>query len=268
MNNSGLSYLPFTGAYSISVDMSQAKAGERIYLPDTPVLSDKFITGMNIYWSYDEDVQSPEGNLIDGNPLYDITLTLVDKSNNDFISGIPAIYFIWGGRQVVINRYLVLPNCYLINTSSTRANSLFITFYYTDKVERNVVNENDSILIQSLSVPVYSGTYNKFYLPDNRVLAGKKIRNIYSTTFLTGASSPDNSSIVNPEYAFLTLIYRSDIILYRMPVLYLSQWAYPFRLHMDNIQADLPTSYIELSKNISSTVGDKCVYLNFEYDEN
>ena len=46
MNNIGLSYLPFTGAYSIVVDMSQAKPGERVYLPDTPVLSDKFITGV------------------------------------------------------------------------------------------------------------------------------------------------------------------------------------------------------------------------------
>lgn len=46
MNNIGLSYLPFTGAYSIVVDMSQAKPGERVYLPDTPVLSDKVITGV------------------------------------------------------------------------------------------------------------------------------------------------------------------------------------------------------------------------------
>lgn len=265
MNNNGLSYLPFTGAYSISVDMSQAKTGERIYLPDTPVLSDKFITGMNIYWSYAGEVQSPDGNLIVENPLYDITLTLVDQSNTDFISGIPAIYFIFGGRQIVINKYLVLPNCYLINTSSTNANSLFITFYYTDKVERNDIKENESILIQSLSVPVYSGTYNKFYLPDNRVLAGKKIRNIYSTTFLSGASSPDNSNIVNPENAFLTLIYRSEIILYRIPVLYFSQWAYPFRLQMDNLHADLPTSYIELSNDIVQEVGNKVVFLNVEY---
>ena len=115
MNNIGLSYLPFTGAYSIVVDMSQAKPGERVYLPDTPVLSDKFITGVFAFWSYDGNIQDPDGNLIDGNRLYYMNLTLVDLENDDFISNVPLVYFSFGGRQIPVNRYLVLPNCYITN---------------------------------------------------------------------------------------------------------------------------------------------------------
>ena len=59
----------------------------------------------------------------------------------------------------------------------------------------------------------------------------------------------------------------SEIILYRIPVLYFSQWAYPFRLQMDNLHADLPTSYIELSNDIVQEIGNKVVFLNVEYTD-
>lgn len=64
-----LEYTPFTGAYSISIDVSLANPGDRIYLPDTPVLSDKFITAMTVFGiSYSSsNVQDPDGNVISSN---------------------------------------------------------------------------------------------------------------------------------------------------------------------------------------------------------
>ena len=264
MSNS-LSYLPFTGAYSIIVDMSNAKQGERVYLPDTPVLSDKYIVGMNVYWSYNGLVQDPRGNVINNNPLFDMGLTLVDLDNDDFISDIPLVYFSFGSRQIAINRYLVLPNCYIVNHSATKANSVMLTFFYTDKVSDNNLPDIRQLKIQSMKIPVYSNSANRYYLPDNRVLVDKAFRNIYATSVFVNMSSPDMGDVVAPDNSFLTLIHRSDIILYRFPVLYCSQWNWPFRMNMDRLHADLPTSYIELSKDISTTVGDKCVYLNFKY---
>lgn len=268
MNNIGLSYLPFTGAYSIVVDMSQAKPGERVYLPDTPVLSDKFITGVFAFWSYDGNIQDPDGNLIDGNRLYYMNLTLVDLENDDFISNVPLVYFSFGGRQIPVNRYLVLPNCYITNNyAASPANHIMLTFFYTSKVENNVLSPVRKLRIQSMNIPVYSNSANRYYLPDNRVLVDKKFRNIYSTSVFVNTTTPSVKEIVAPDNSFLTLVLRSDIILYRFPVLYLSQWNFPFKLNMDNLQADLPSSYIELSQNIAKTVGDKVVFLNFEYED-
>lgn len=116
-------------------------------------------------------------------------------------------------------------------------------------------------------LPIRSNSANKYYLPDNRVLVDKKFKNIYATITSSDVSSPDSIPIVAPINSFLTLVYKSDIILYRFPVLYLSQWNSPFRLNMDNLQADLPSSYIELSQDIAQTVGDKVVFLNFEYED-
>ena len=108
-----LEYTPFTGAYSISIDVSQVNPGDR--MPDTPVLSDKFITAMTVFGiSYSSsNVQDPDGNVISSNNVGQFFVTLVDLKNDDFISNIPLFYFMYGGRQIPINRYLVLPNCYL-----------------------------------------------------------------------------------------------------------------------------------------------------------
>lgn len=142
-----------------------------------------------------------------------------------------------------------------------------LTFFYTSKVGNNELSPAGKLRIQSMSVPVYSNSANRYYLPDNRVLVDKKFRNIYSTSVFVNTTTPTVKEIVAPDNSFLTLILRSDIILYRFPVLYLSQWNFPFRLNMDNLQADLPSSYIELSQNIAQTVGDKVVFLNFEYED-
>ena len=79
-----LEYTPFTGAYSISIDVSQANPGERIYLPDTPVLSDKFITAMTVFGiSYSSsNVQDPDGNVISSNNVGQFFVTLLDLIND------------------------------------------------------------------------------------------------------------------------------------------------------------------------------------------
>lgn len=266
-----LEYTPFTGAYSISIDVSQANPGDRIYLPDTPVLSDKFITAMTVFGiSYSSsNVQDPDGNVISSNNVGQFFVTLVDLKNDDFISNIPLFYFMYGGRQIPINRYLVLPNCYLTKPKTGNTQHILLTFYYTYTPESLCKRQDcfEKLKIQSVNIPVYSNSANKYYLPDNRVLVDKKFKNIYATIISSDVSSPDSIPIVAPINSFLTLIYKSDIILYRFPVLYLSQWNSPFRLNMDNLQADLPSSYIELSQDIAQTVGDKVVFLNFEYED-
>lgn len=267
-----LEYTPFTGAYSLSLDVSNATPGGRVYLPDMPILADKFITGITVYGiSYAENAnQDPDGNVISSNGLSLFSLTLVDLQNDNFISDLPLYYFMYGGRQVRINRYLVLPNCYVkVPSSGVDTTHIFITFYYSsaEKEIESLPQTPNSLKIQSLSIPVYSNMQNRYYLPDNRVLVEKSIRNIYSTVSGMQVSSPDGIPVVAPVNSFLTLVYKSDIILYRLPVLYLSQWNTPFRLNMDSLRADLPSSYIELSQNIAQTVGDKVVFLNVEYED-
>ena len=177
----------------------------------------------------------------------------------------------YGNRQININRYIFLPNCYItIGDVSAAQNCVLLTFFYRDP-SKQVIYPETTGNIQSLEVPVFTSDYNRFYLPDNRILAGKKIRNIYSSGQemfgMANPLSPNGTPIINSSDAFLTLILRNDIVLYRFPVYYLSQWSTIFELIMDNIHADLPSSYIELAKNTLSTVGDKCVYLNFEYED-
>lgn len=265
-----LEYIPFNGAYSISVDTSQYNAGDRIYLPDTPVLADKVITGLFVFGLSAQEIgtQDPDGNVITTRNIGQFYLTLVDKENIDFISNVPLFYFMYGGRQIPINKKLVLPNCYLVKQSSAASQNIFITFFYSTSNQNELKEDSpEALKIQGMSIPVESSSFNRYFLPDNRILVDKKIKNIYSVFATDQVNSPDGNVIVSSMNTFLTLIHRSDIVLYRFPVLYLSQWISPFRLRMDNIQADLPTSYIELSQNISQSVGNKVVFLNFEYTD-
>lgn len=265
-----LEYALFDGAYSISVDTSQYNAGDRIYLPDTPVLANKKITGLFVFGLalQEPNTQDPDGNVITNSNIGQFYLTLVDKENVDFISNVPLFYFMYGGRQIPINKELVLPNCYLIKQSTAATQNIFITFFYSTTDQKNVVKVNPLVLkIQSMSIPVESSSFNRYYLSDNRILVDKKFKNIYSNISTGQVNSPDGNVIVSPMNTFLTLIHGSDIVLYRLPVLYLSQWNSPFRLRMNNIQADLPTSYIELSQNVAQSVGNKTVFLNFEYTD-
>lgn len=271
MNNS-IQNQPFTGAYSIKVNLSGYKQGDRVYLPDTPVLQDKYITALSVFGVLDSGntpIQDPDGDIISPVDFDNLYLTLTDRGTNEYMSKVPLTYFVYGNRQIDINRYVFLPNCYLtVGNASAAQNCVMLTFFYRDPSKPVAYPETNGN-IQSIEVPVFTSDYNRFYLPDNRILAGKKIRNIYSTgqeVFGTdNALSPNGTPIINSSNAFLTLIYRNDIVLYRIPVYYLAQWYTIFDLVMDNIQSDLPSSYIELSKNILSTVGEKCVYLNFEY---
>lgn len=269
MNNS-IQNQPFTGAYSIKVNLANYNTGDRIYLPDTPVLQDKYITAIDIFWSTSNTpVKDPEGDIISGVDFSNLYLTLTDLKNVDFLSKVPLNYFASGNRQIKINRYIFLPDCYLTVGDIKSKNFVFMTFYYTDKIECNTLSENVKKEIQSLEVPVFDSAFNRFFLPDNRILVDKKIRNIYSLGQELDTNpivSPSGKPLINSDNAFLTLVYRNDIILYRIPVNYLAQWRTTFELRMDNLLADLPSSYIELSQDISQTVGDKCVYLNFEYE--
>lgn len=272
--NSSIQNQPFTGAYSIKVNLAGYKQGDRVYLPDTPVLQDKFITAISVFGvlnSGSDTIQDPDGDIISSVNFDNLYLTLTDKGTNEYLSKVPLTYFVYGNRQIDINRYVFLPNCYLtVGNSSAAQNCVLLTFFYRNPSKQVVYPETNGN-IQSLEVPVFISDYNRFYLPDNRILADKKIRNIYSTGQETfgedNALTPNGTPVVKSSNAFLTAIYQNEIVLYRLPVYYLAQWYTIFELIMDNIQIDLPTSYIELSKNISSTVGDKCVYLNFEYDE-
>lgn len=274
MNNS-IQNQPFTGAYSIKVNLAGYKQGERVYLPDTPVLQDKFITAISVFGvlnSGSDPIQDPDGDIISPVDFNNLYLTLTDKGTNEYLSKVPLTYFVYGNRQIDINRYIFLPNCYLtVGNSSAAQNCVLLTFFYRNPSKQEVYPETNRN-IQSVEVPVFTSDYNRFYLPDNRILSGKKIKNIYSTgqeVFGSdNALSPNGTPIIISTNAFFTSIFRNEIVLYRIPVYYLAQWYTIFELIMDNIQIDLPSSYIELSKNISSTVGNKCVYLNFEYDEN
>ena len=272
MNNS-IQNQPFTGAYSIKVNLSGYKQGDRVYLPDTPVLQDKYITAISVFGvlnSGSDTIQDPDGDIISPVDFDNLYFTLTDKGTNEYLSRVPLTYFVYGNRQIDINRYMFLPNCYLtVGNVSAAKNCVLLTFFYRDP-SKQVIYPETTGNIQSLEVPVFTSDSNRFYLPDNMILAGKKIRNIYSSgqeIFGSDNSmSPNGTPMIASTNAFLTLIYRNDIVLYRIPAYYLAQWYTIFELIMDNIHADLPSSYIELSKNILSTVGDKCVYLNFEYE--
>ena len=273
MNNS-IQNQPFTGAYSIKVSLAGYKQGDRVYLPDAPVLQDKYITAISVFGAFGQNsvsMQDPDGDIIAPIKFENLYLTLTDKGTNEYLSNVPLTYFVYGNRQININRYIFLPNCYItIGDVSAAQNCVLLTFFYRDP-SKQVIYPETTGNIQSLEVPVFTSDYNRFYLPDNRILAGKKIRNIYSSGQemfgMANPLSPNGTPIINSSDAFLTLILRNDIVLYRFPVYYLSQWSTIFELIMDNIHADLPSSYIELAKNTLSTVGDKCVYLNFEYED-
>ena len=177
---------PFTGAYSIKVDLTPFHAGDRVYLPDTPVLQDKYITAIGVYWNASA-VQDPDGDNIGVNDLSDMYLTLVGLDNVNFFPDIPMGYFRQKNRQLDINRYIFLPNCYITLGNPTDKNFLLMTFFYTDKIDCNVLPDAKETNIQPLEVPVFDSPYNQFYLPDNRILVNRKIRNIYSSYIETKA---------------------------------------------------------------------------------
>ncbi len=267
MNNcNSLLNQPFSGAYSITVDIGAKTVGDRIYLPDTPVLQDKYIVAIEAFWGSSGTIQDPDGNLV-GNTAYlsQLSLTLCDLQNNGFLSDVSLDYFRHGGKQIAINRQLFLPDCYLTTSQAIPAGvNVLLTFYWADTLD-NRLEDLKNPWFQGVELPVYASAENRFYLPDNRVLVGKKIRNILVSNL--NNVSPSGVSVIPVGYAFLTLIYQNEIILYRYPVEYLNQYNSPFRLRMRDLKFDLPSSYIELSPSFTISQGNNyALYMNFEYE--
>lgn len=264
MNKNPLYNPFFSGAYSITVPVGGAKPGDRIYLPDTPVLQNKNIVAINVYIS-SAHVLDPDGNSIGRMPIDSFYLTLSDLENKNFIQETPLAYFSPGGKQIRIGRTLFLPDCYLTTGSTIPADSyLFMTFFWDDTACESELPELEHPNICGIEVPVFNSQFTRFYFTDNRVLVGKKIRNIYTGIYST--ETPSGKTAVSLMNSFITMVYQNEIILYRFPAEYLEQWLYPFRLRMRDLRFDLPSCYIELSSDVVNTVGDRALYLNFEYE--
>lgn len=264
MNKNPLYNPFFSGAYSITVPVGGAKPGDRIYLPDTPVLQNKNIVAINVFIGAGGLVD-PDGIEIGGLDVNNFYLTLSDLENRNFIQETPLAYFSSGGKQIRIDRHLFLPDCYLTTGEDIpNGRNIFMTFFWDDEVGEPELPELEHPNICGIEVPVFSTYFPRFYFPDHRVLVGKKIRNIYSGIYST--ETPSGRPSVNLYRSFVTMVYQNEIVLYRFPVEFFEQWLYPFRLRMRDLKFDLPSCYLELSPDIADTVGDSALYLNFEYE--
>lgn len=257
----------FTGACAVELNINNAN-GNRIYFPEVALLRNKLITSVQLYYPSGA-VQTPEGKEIiqvkDASALF---LTLCDFDNLEFISKFPLTDILYTDRQTKINRPIVLQNCFIelsksLDWSDLSGEVFYFVFFYRD-IEDNYI-EPDQNIFQSLEIDCSGELQKKFYFPDNRVLVDKIFDNIhsYSVNFIGGIYSPSGKTVIDSSKVFLTIVYRQNKVIDRMPLLMLAQYDRDFKLRM-KIRADLPSSYVEVSQNYNLP-DNPCTLLTFQY---
>lgn len=256
----------FTGACAVELNSNDA-TGKRLYFPEVALLRNKLITSIQLYSV--SNTQTPEGkNIVQISESNTPFLTLCDFDNIEFISKYPLTEILYTNKQLKINRPIVLQNCYIdlsavIDWSDFSGDIFYFVFFYRDIEDK--FTEPEQNILQSLEVECSGELQKKFYFPDNRVLVDKVFNNIhsYSSNFVGGMYSPSGYSVIDSSKVFLTIVYRQNKVIDRMPLLMLAQYDRDFKLRM-KIRADLPSSYVEVSQNYNLP-DNPCTLLTFQY---
>lgn len=177
-------------------------------------------------------------------------ITLVDKNgfviNHNNYPLYNLISYQAGTDRPFIGKKISLQNSYLtITDAALIGKSVLLTFWY-DEPEFSQRNTTNNISVETIEVP-YLSPYKKNLMPDNRTLAGKRVRRIL---FDYATVTPSYKTCVNTSkmaQGYITLNNGNTSILKQVPIASLYKYGVlnTFDLEFANIKFDLTNSWIE-----------------------
>ena len=215
------------------------------YLPFVESLKDRVIKYIDVYTGQDT---LPDGRVGVGVDISSSYITLADKNGvtlnylNYPLENL-STYTTMGDRPF-IGRKISLQNSYINVTAQTAIGKSILLVFWYDEPEFSYRNTTNNIAVETVEVDYRNANF-KNLMPDNRNLAGKRVRRI---TFDNVNKTPSYRDCQN-NYggAYITLNNGNVSILKQVPLecLKKSNTLNAFELEFANIKFDLTNSFIE-----------------------
>ena len=229
------------------------------YLPFVENLKDRVIKYIDVDTANDK---LPDGsnNAYNGT-LTDSFITLIDKNGFVINHNNYPLYNLNNYRQVgdrpFFGRKMSLQNSYInITDASMVGKSMLLVFWY-DEPEYSARNTTNNISVETIEVP-YNNAF-KNLMPDNRTLAGKRVRRILFDYVTTTPSFSTCANVSEHAEGYITLNNGNTAILKQVPIASLYKYftSNVYDLEFANIKFDLTNSWIELPTTTPITPGQK-----------
>lgn len=177
-------------------------------------------------------------------------ITLVDKNgvviNYNNYPVFNLISYMAGTDRNLIGKKLSLQNSFITITNPYLiGQSVLLTFWY-DEPEFSQRNTTNNISVETIEVAYLSAT-KKNLMPDNRTLAGKRVRRILFDYATITPSYKDCVNTTKQAQGYITLNNGNTSILKQVPIASLYKYGVlnTFDLEFANIKFDLTNSWIE-----------------------
>lgn len=205
----------------------------------------------------------------------DLYLSLADCVGNKLLmNGMPLKRFDYTqtlGIRQEIGAKLSLQNCYIECQNAAMLNTTAALVFYYDLPTFSARNTTDCLTVDSLSVPLTTGTfYNS--LPDSERMTGKRFRRILvsdptiTPDYQTGLAKADLQNI------YLTLRKGSYAVVDNMPLMLLYQLQMLQQTEWANIIFDLQSSFLTIGgagtiPTLATDYLGKSVFFNLAYEK-
>lgn len=177
-------------------------------------------------------------------------ITLIDKNgvviNHNNFPLYNLVSYESGTDRTLIGKKISLQNSYIAITDvSLIGKSILLTFWY-DEPEFSQRNTTNNISVEAIEVAYLSAT-KKNLMPDNRTLAGKRVRRILFDYATITPSYKDCVNTTKLAQGYITLNNGNTSILKQVPIASLFKYGVlnTFDLEFANIKFDLTNSWIE-----------------------
>lgn len=177
-------------------------------------------------------------------------ITILDKNgvviNHNNYPMYNFVTYLAGTDRPFIGKKISLQNSYLtITDAALVGKSVLLTLWY-DEPEFSQRNTTNNISVETIEV-AYLSPYKKNLMPDNRTLAGKRVRRVlFDYATLTPSYKPCVNTVKMAQ-GYITLNNGNTSILKQVPIASLYKYGVlnTFDLEFANIKFDLTNSWIE-----------------------
>lgn len=219
------------------------------YLPFIEDLKDRVIKYIDVV-AKPYGITLPNGDTsVRENQLFTSFITLMSKNGVvQDIANLPlssCYTFANGGEHYFIGRKISLQNSYITVTDETMIGKSIMLVVWYDEPLYSARNSTNNVCVESVEVDYKTPNFKNLF-PDNRTLAGKRIRKIIIDNVSKTPSYRDCANN-NNFLPFLTLNNGNVSILKEIPFtsLFNSNGLYQWELEFANIKFDLTNSYVQ-----------------------
>lgn len=261
-------------AYTFEIELSTQR--NKFSFPEILLLRGKKIVYIDFFRVSDVSF-APSGRATVNNTIFAKTfLTLVTAGIERF-NKIPLNNFVSGlqyGNRILLNEVIDWEKSFLniseLSGFSTSESFVFTVYYHS---ENKLLEDNFNSKIstyENVEIIVPSTTTKKIMLPENLVLANKKIFNIRAYSLTNLGVSPSNYTAVASAIfikSYLTLVKNNYEVLTKIPLYALFNYNTAVDiLNFDNLEFDLTQSYIDISE-VTGLTANTVFMIGFNYDK-